>query len=344
MRWECKSNDSGLIKSRGRDNSSKITILSSHIGASADAIVPSVPTLDLDCDSGCVITFADCIIPSWFEIMMRAPDVTSYALTQGSNTEVHFVRCRLPSSFYDNITYESGAKALIRCRDCHYGDTSDDGEMSVAFDCDIMGGGGDRPRLGNSRQVKSWEGFIKYWPTETIDRAGTNTATRFPPWAVIRRITLKKKAYGSSSANYRLAVINGDGTRFWGVTNSSQQRWELSADLTPNIRITTDADQTMRVVPTVGIAYENQTGNFAVGETITGGSSLATGIIISQYDGGATGSLIVWMQSGTFTNGEALTGSIVGAADITASGVSSYEGVAEYNAFGGDDMFLVEYV
>lgn len=60
-------------------------------------------------------------------------------------------------------------------------------------------------------------------------------------------------------------------------------------------------------LPLVELPYDGQTTNFTVGQTITGGTSGATGVIEHMTDAGATGVLWVRKASGTFQNDEAIT-------------------------------------
>lgn len=79
------------------------------------------------------------------------------------------------------------------------------------------------------------------------------------------------------------------------------------------------------------INYDAQTGNFHVGNTLTGGTSGATGTILQDIDGGTTGTLIVRKASGTFQNDETITDGSGGSATSNiptgavtlASGISS---------------------
>lgn len=67
------------------------------------------------------------------------------------------------------------------------------------------------------------------------------------------------------------------------------------------------------------LAFAGQSTNFTVGNKIVGGTSGATGILISQADAGATGTLILDQVKGNFTNGENLTDA-PGAGNGTANG------------------------
>jgi hypothetical protein len=58
----------------------------------------------------------------------------------------------------------------------------------------------------------------------------------------------------------------------------------------------------------IRLQYYGQTINFAVGDTITGGTSGKTGVIVSDTDNGDHGYLVLSSPSGTFTIGETITG------------------------------------
>lgn len=65
--------------------------------------------------------------------------------------------------------------------------------------------------------------------------------------------------------------------------------------------------------------YDAQTGNFAVGLVVTGGTSGATAIVLEDSDSGTTGTLTLGEISGTFANDEALTDSSTGAAVVNGT-------------------------
>ncbi len=64
--------------------------------------------------------------------------------------------------------------------------------------------------------------------------------------------------------------------------------------------------------------FNTQTVNFTVGQVVTGGTSGATGVIASQVDAGATGTLTLTGVVGNFQAAEALTDPLGGAAVATA--------------------------
>ncbi len=73
--------------------------------------------------------------------------------------------------------------------------------------------------------------------------------------------------------------------------------------------------------PLVSLAFDAQTVNFTVGNTITGGTSGATGTIEAQTDSGTTGTLLIRKTSGTFQDNETITAS--GGGSATANGTAS---------------------
>jgi hypothetical protein len=78
------------------------------------------------------------------------------------------------------------------------------------------------------------------------------------------------------------------------------------------------------------LLYDTQTVNFTVGLTITGGTSGATATIISDTDGGATGTLELDNITGIFQTGETITDSSTGSAK--ANGVLVFTNTAEIAA------------
>ncbi len=66
------------------------------------------------------------------------------------------------------------------------------------------------------------------------------------------------------------------------------------------------------------LSYDAQTGNFTVGDTLTDLTSGATGILFSQTDSGATGSLVLRTVTGTFANTHVVTGALGGSATINS--------------------------
>lgn len=72
------------------------------------------------------------------------------------------------------------------------------------------------------------------------------------------------------------------------------------------------------------LAYDGQTGNFALGETVTGATSNASGIVVEDTDAGASGTLVIRMRNSGkdatgFYDNEVLTGSASGVAVVNGA-------------------------
>lgn len=82
------------------------------------------------------------------------------------------------------------------------------------------------------------------------------------------------------------------------------------------------------------LGYDNQTANFTVGKTLTGGTSGATAVITNDVDSGTDGTLTLKEIAGTFQNNETITDSSGGSA--LANGTVIYQGVdAAFDVSGG---------
>lgn len=106
----------------------------------------------------------------------------------------------------------------------------------------------------------------------------------------------------TSADSYSIGQVSGNAARgAWYYNNY--------------IYITTGTDVS-RVGPLNTLPFDGQTANFTVGDTITGGTSGATAVLISQVDGGATGTLTLDQISGIFIDNEAITSGSGGAAVV----------------------------
>lgn len=72
------------------------------------------------------------------------------------------------------------------------------------------------------------------------------------------------------------------------------------------------------------LSYDAQSGAFTVGDTVTGASSSATGVISEDHDAGTTGYLILTSVTGTFEDNEAITDTTTGAA-VTNGTLTAYD-------------------
>lgn len=79
--------------------------------------------------------------------------------------------------------------------------------------------------------------------------------------------------------------------------------------------------RTLRKSAVYSLPFEAQAANFTVGQVVTGGTSGATGTILSQTDAGATGTLVIYETSVTaFQDNEAITDPLGGSATSNFAG------------------------
>lgn len=108
--------------------------------------------------------------------------------------------------------------------------------------------------------------------------------------------------------------------------------WLVPASATFTIKPSTEKFSINQIAQTLD--YDAQTANFTIGQTLTGGTSSATGLIVNDTDAGATGTLELADITGTFQDDEPITDALTGAA--VANGVTA-------RAVGQDDFnFFVD--
>ena len=129
-----------------------------------------------------------------------------------------------------------------------------------------------------------------------------------------------------SLSKINLSVLYTAGTA--ETSNSLQLRLESSDDETNFYRIPNEAVSAGTSTLTLReftvsqstangtLAYDAQTANFTAGLKVTGGTSGATGFIVSDSDSGTTGTLTLQQVIGTFQDNEAITDSGTGAAVV----------------------------
>jgi len=74
--------------------------------------------------------------------------------------------------------------------------------------------------------------------------------------------------------------------------------------------------------------YDGQTGNFTAGQIVTGTTSGATAVILSDADAGVTGTLTLGTITGTFINNEPITDPITGVAVVDGTLDFTYTAIA----------------
>lgn len=137
---------------------------------------------------------------------------------------------------------------------------------------------------------------------------------------------------GASTNWNRNAVEEGD---TFGQTTSNAATKAWSIELDPGEHVYLEAKVIGRQINAVNhafyhigvsarrpgstLAYDTQTSNFAAGRTITGGTSGATGVIQSDTDGGATGTLVLIDIVGAFVDNEIITDGAGGSATVNGT-------------------------
>lgn len=97
------------------------------------------------------------------------------------------------------------------------------------------------------------------------------------------------------------------------------------------------------------LAYDGQSANFTVGKTVTGALSGATGVIVSDTDGGTTGTLVLKNIEGTFLDNEAISddnstpGAAVANGTLSVSSFTFHQQVASSTTTGTATETLVEH-
>lgn len=108
---------------------------------------------------------------------------------------------------------------------------------------------------------------------------------------------------------------------------------------------TEDSDTGSNAKLTYALDYDAQTSNFTVGNTVTGGTSSATGTIAADVDAGTTGTLYVIDVSGTFQDNETITDATGSATSNIPSGLigNGFQLLAgTYNIYATAPAYIVD--
>lgn len=140
-------------------------------------------------------------------------------------------------------------------------------------------------------------------------------------------------------------------TKAWGITLEPGEVVGLRAIVLANQRNGVDqAGYHLTALATragATLAYDNQTANFTVGQTLTGAISGATGLIIADSDSGTTGTLTLRNIEGTFQNNETITDGAGGSAlanGTLSSPSCTVENSATHASFEDEGGFAVAFV
>lgn len=175
---------------------------------------------------------------------------------------------------------------------------------------------------------------------------GTGTAvdsTTLGPAAIPNPVTI---TFGATSKD----LLNGNGFRPYDVIINVNNN--TLANLYQYLKYITRYDSGLSLNGHVGedyiavgdirLLYDNQTGDFTEGLTVTGTDSGATGIIVADHENGAAGALVLRDVSGTFEDNEAITDTSTGAADVNLSAALdeiSPNKQAPFGSFAGGKFF-----
>jgi hypothetical protein len=130
--------------------------------------------------------------------------------------------------------------------------------------------------------------------------------------------------------------INSDNPNgAWFNTAGYHDQWvcfEIGVSIPQNYRrlwvTTRDGVHNQRLVQDLRLAmslnYSSQSANFSAGARVTGQTSGATGVILSDTDNGASGALLLQNATGAFIDGEVLTDDQTGAATVSGTLYQTY--------------------
>ena len=129
-------------------------------------------------------------------------------------------------------------------------------------------------------------------------------------------------------------IIGKDGNQISKIENENQL--VLYVDFT--IGSLTSAEVKIEFAPALyyNLAYDAQTANFTVGETVKGQTTGTEGKIIADTDGGATGTLVIARQNGVgFADNEIITDSNSTPGSATVNGAMTFadSSLSTYNWF-----------
>jgi len=170
--------------------------------------------------------------------------------------------------------------------------------------------------------------FYGYSRTIEVGVAATTTTgtTDVPLWSAPFRCKINKVSVipaatitGATTNNCTISVVNKGATGTLS-DNIASVTYDNGIDATAYVKNSL-GDITHEQLG--NLAYDTQTGNFTAGLTVTGGSSSATGVVVSDTEGTPTtsGTLLMKNISGVFEAAENITDTSTGAAKASASQV-----------------------
>lgn len=267
-----------------------------------------------------------------------------YYLANQFNGTVTFKDCQLPLDIHSRFSWGANSNGLFRIRGGFSASTWNTTDPSIAWDCDLLPVGWVTAPSSPSTTLKSAGGLVYYWPDVSADTNGGSNRLKLPLNAMIKLVKVRKAAHGGSSASYRLAVTNDDGTFTYGISTAANQSVQHDIESTTWRQATSGVNQIVRVVTVKELAYNTQTANFTVGATLTDGTTATTAKILFDTDAGATGTLVLGFitgGTGLFGVGSIITDGSGGSA--TAGATTSRQGGGEFRTMAFGDVYAVEY-
>jgi len=277
----------------------------------------------------------------------KAALAANYWASRAFNASIEFRDCRIPTDIHDQLSWGANAQGLMRIRGGHGAATWNGTDPQMIVDADLLGTlGMSRPPMANAPQAKTAIGQIYYWPDTTLNTSGGSARVKLPAGSVIKSIRVRKIAYGGSGASYRLAVTNDDGTFTYGFTTTAAQNAQHDfADPAVWRLAVSGVNQIIRVVAIKELAYNTQTGNFTVGQTITDATTATTAKILADADAGATGTLTLGFitgGTGAFGVGNIISDPLGGSA--TAGATTDRQGGTVAQTMAAGDIYAIEYL
>jgi hypothetical protein len=182
---------------------------------------------------------------------------------------------------------------------------------------------------------------------------GNCTGLAISPCAFLNQLTIANNFFTVHEGNM-FDSAGGSDTRLWALriadnfyrsTNTSTATdngiaivntgYVHDLQITGNLIYNLDADDTASTAGIQltggthgGLSFDAQTGNFTLGQTLTGTNSGATATITAQADNGTTGILFLTSISGTFEDNEAITDPVTGAAVANGAVFYGYRNIS----------------
>lgn len=269
-------------------------------------------------------------------------------LCSGTGAELKNIDAQCTHQEFANVGFDSneadaihiiGARA-ITLRDCWWTDNAknlvvEDGDPATAdntvIGLEVVGGSmiGGTLELSDTLEQVALRRLTMQSVTVTLTTPANNVLVEDcrevsgMSFAGVATAWLRRKT--GDRGNTGGVTAGNTPTKAWAIALDPGQRVSLTAKVVGRGRNVTD-DAFFHIAAYgkrlgASLAYDTQTGNFTVGNTLTGATSGATGRITADTDAGATGTLTLQDVVGTFVDNEIIGDGGTGSA--TANGALS---------------------